>query len=149
MSGTGIKFQGISLARGDGATPTEVFTKIGQITTLTAPDKSVKAIDVTSADDSAMRYIAGIVNSGDVSFDMILDSNLPQHKGLDADLEAGTKRNFKLTLPDTTATLTTATLFAFTAIVTKFSIKGQVDDKLTASVTLKVDGEITTTWLST
>lgn len=128
--------QGVKLQRGDGAM-TEVFTTIAEIHQFTGPQQSSKQIQVTSLDSTAQEYIAGLRDGGQVAFDMnYVPSDVPQ-QGLLTDLGSGHASNYKLLLTDGA---TTPTAIAFKAIVISHQIKGQVDDRIMASVSLKISG---------
>ncbi len=135
--------QGVKLQRGDGGSPTEVFATIAEIHQFTGPQQSTKQIQVTSLDSAAQEYIAGLRDGGQVSFDMnYVPSDVPQ-QGLITDLASGHVSNYKLILTDGT---TTPTSIAFKAIVISHQIKGQVDDRIMASVALKISGTPTFTY---
>ncbi len=140
MSSKASSSQKVILARGDGASPTEVFTKIGEITSWNGPTETAKQIDVTSVDSDAREFIAGLSDPGEVSFDGNFVADDASQLGLRADMAARVLRNFKLTLADATAALTKPTVIAFTAVVTKFEIKGSVDNKVDFAAALKISG---------
>lgn len=143
MTTNAIKAQGVALKRGDGATPTEVFTLIAEITDFTGPQQSSKPIEVTSLDSTAHEYIAGLQDGGQVSFNLnYVPSNVPQ-QGLLSDFNSGLKRNFQLILTDGA---TTPTKVAFAAVVIAHQLKGQVNDRVTGSATLKITGAVTFTY---
>lgn len=113
---------------------------IGEITSINGPSESAKQIDVTSFDSTSREYIAGLRDGGEVSIDFNLIPGDTAQMGLRTDLAAGTAQPFTLTLTDDPATVV-----SFSAIVTNFSIKGGVDDRLVGSATLKISGDVTYT----
>lgn len=136
---------GLKLQRGNGA-GTEVFTTIAEVTNVSGPNESVEQLDVTSFDSSAKEYRSALVDSGEVTFEMIFVGENAQQQGLRSDIRAGTVRNFKLILPDR-ALEASCTTCAFAAIVTDLSgPSGGVDAALTQSCTLKVSGQPTWTY---
>ena len=141
--------KGLKLQRGNGATPTETFTLIGEITSLNGPDESAEQIDVTSFDSTAREFRAALVDSGEVSFDMNFVGSDAQQQGLRADIRAGTVRNFKLILPDAALEANCSTC-AFAAVVTALSgpQAGGPDAAITQSCTLKVSGQPTWTYVA-
>ncbi|SRR6266487_325565 len=128
--------QKVQFERGDGAT-TEVFTKVAEITTFTGPSRTAKEIDVTSVDSDAMEYIAGIMDSGEMSLDGNFVASDTMQQGLAADLTNRVRRNFKFLLNDHP---TTPTSISFTALVKAFSIKGGVNAKLDFTCSLRLTG---------
>lgn len=138
MTTKAVSAQGVTLQRGDGATPTEAFATIAEILDWQGPTETAKQIDATSLDSTAREYIPGLLDGGEVSGNFIWVGSNTQQQGLRSDLAARVKRNFKLTLTDTGAS--TPTIITFTAVVTDISLKGQVDDKIMGSFKLKISG---------
>jgi hypothetical protein len=136
------------LQRGNGSTPTETFTTIGEITDTSGPDETAPQLEVTSFDSVAKEYAAGLVDSGEVPFTMNFVGDDAQQQGLRTDLRAGTVRNFKLIIPDR-ATEAACSTCTFAAIVTKLSgPKMGVDKVITQDCTLKVSGQPTWAYAS-
>lgn len=133
---------GTLLKIGDGAT-SETFTTIAEVIGITGPALSTDTIDMTnhSSPGNYEEFVGGTLRSGEVTFDV---NYIPTHAthdastGLLADYEARTVRNFQLVFPDTGTTT-----WAFAAVVTGFEPAAPHDDKLSASVTLKVSGQPT------
>lgn len=130
---------GTLLKLGDGASP-EVFTTIAGVTNVGGPALGLDTVEVTSHDstDGWEEFVGGILRSGEVSLDINYDPAGVTHDattGLIADMVARTVRNFELIFPDDVATT-----WDFAALVTGFEPGAPVDDKLSASVTLKVTG---------
>ncbi len=131
---------GVKLQRGDGATPTEAFTTIAEVTDVKGPDEKSPTIDVTSFDSAAKEYINGLKDSGEMTFDMNFVGSDAQQQGLRADMTNRVKRNFKLILNDHATTPTTLT---FAAIVTAFPLTLGTDAAVKASCTLQISGAVT------
>ena len=134
---------GTLLKIGDGATPTENFTTIAEVSNISGPGLSMDTIDVTShsSADGWREYIAGQLEAGEITFDINYIPTEVTHnlaKGLLGDLAAKTRRNFQLVFPDAGSTT-----WKFTALVTGFEPSEPVDDKLAASVSLKLSGKPT------
>ena len=134
---------GTLLKIGDGATPTETFTTIAQVLNIGGPALSQDAIDVThhSSTGGWREFVGGLLDGGEVTFDINYDPDAATHNattGLINDMENRTKRNFQLVFPDTGPTT-----WSFTALVAGFEPSAPIDDKLAASVTLKVSGQPT------
>jgi len=112
---------------------------VGNITTLSGPNMTAATIDVTDYDSDAMEYKAGLVDGGEVSFDINFMSTASQQAVRD-DLGVNPGAAYVIEFP------TGAGSVAFSALVTAFSMTaGGVNDKLSASVTLKVSGAVTWT----
>lgn len=125
---------GTSLSRGNGIVPpatTETFTPIGNITSLSPGGISRETLDVTAHDspDQYMEFLGGLKDPGEVEFDVNLDPAL--HFSLLDDFEAPAPINYQVAFPD-------GTTLAFGTILTGFDIDAPYDDKLSASITMKI-----------
>jgi len=136
MTATTHNTNGLVLKIGDGATPTEGFTAVGQITDWDGFDEKSKVIDITTLDDDYSEKDGGaVIDSGATGMDLLYDPANTNINGLRTGV--GTKKNFKLILSNGT------TQFAFAAVITGFKIMGKKDDKIRAKVSLDVSGAIT------
>lgn len=132
---------GSLLKRGNGATPTETFTTISEITDLNL-SLNGEIIDVTSHDSSGAfrEKLSALLELG-VTFEMNYlpnDATQDESAGLMADFLNRAKRNFQIQIAsDPTITV------QFSAYVTQFDIKMPVGDKLSASGTLSGASGIT------
>lgn len=136
MTATTLNTNSTVLKIGDGATPTEGFTNVGQITDWDGFDEKSKVIDITTLDDGYSEKDGGaVIDSGATGMDLLYDPANTNINGLRTGV--GTKKNFKLILSNGT------TQFAFAAVITGFKIMGKKDDKIRAKVSLDVSGAIT------
>lgn len=129
---------------GDGATPTEVFTTIGQVNSeIPMPQLSATTQDITSR-DAAGDYdevMPGRKSAGDIAITVIWDPQNPTHVGASSLLALfnnKTLRNFQITLP---APLTQK--WSFAAYVVNYQPSAPMEGAMTASVTLRIVGEPT------
>lgn len=137
MATGAIETQGVLIQRGDGGGPVETFATIGEIISFDGPGGSASVIDATSLDSVAREKLMGLPDEGQFSFEMNLVPGDEGQQGLRADRKARVLRNFKITLTDEDQTTLT-----FSAFVLEFSISGGVDDKVTASCTMEISGEV-------
>lgn len=129
---------GTLLKIGDGATPTEAFTTIGEVKDITGPPQTTDTEEVTNHDSQGWKeYIATLQDGGDITFDINYTGAVSQ-RSLRTDQANKTKRNFQIVLP-----LETPETLEFSAYVTSFSYNAPVSGALTASITLKVTGAVT------
>ncbi|MEU1194921.1 phage tail tube protein [Streptomyces sp. NPDC005813] len=135
---SGINAFGTQLKRGDGATPSEVFTAIAEATGISGPGLSRETLDVTShgSPDGWMEFIGGLKDGGEVSVD--INYQPAEHDALVDDFEDNDPRNYQLVFPDPDETT-----WSFKAILTGFEPDAPYDDKLSASLTFKVTGKPT------
>lgn len=130
---------GTLLQTGDGAT-SEAFTTIAEIVNISGPGESLEMIDATHMEspNTYREYIPSLLDSGEITFDMNFLPALAAQTTLRTDLTGRTKRNFKLIFTDTGTTT-----YSFAGYVTSFEPNAQIDDKLSASATIKVTGPLT------
>lgn len=131
----GINGKGAALQRGDGATPTENFTTIANVTSIEGPGLEREEIDVTAhdTDGNFMEFVPGLVDPGEVEIEVNYDPI--EHDALVADFDDDAPRNYRLVFPDPDATT-----WEFQAFLSAFSPEAPVDDKLAAALTFKVTG---------
>ena len=136
ITGNGAKFYWNDTA---GASP--ATTEIGQIMSLTGPSISVATIETTDLQDTAKTFIAGMYDGGEVTFEVAYDPDSEsspdsnQHE-VTADMLTGTQGNWKVEWSDGNS-------IYGVGLVTSFSATAAIDDKLTASFTVKVSGGVT------
>lgn len=120
-------------------------TAVANVTNISGPSLSTETIDLTAHDSgSSYREIAPtFISAGEITLDINWDPDETTHGssagGLINIWENKTKQAFSLEWPDATAT----TKWNFNAYVTGFEPGAPYDDKLSASVTLMIDGAIT------
>ncbi|MGW5639624.1 phage tail tube protein [Streptomyces sp. NPDC003832] len=138
---SGIDAFGIALQRGNGATPTEVFTAIAKVTNLGGPEIERETYDVTAHDseDGWREFIGGLKDAGEVSVE--INYSPDDHDVLVADFEDVNPRNYKMVFPAQAG----GGDWAFKAILKGFKQEAPVDDKLTGELTFKVSGKPTIT----
>lgn len=127
---------GALLRVGDGATPTEVFTALLEVTSLENSGENRETVDITHhASPGGFREVAaGLGDGGEVSGEgnIVLDAT---QKGLRTDLLNETLRNFQLMIP-----VATAERLSFAGIVTSFTKTLPLDDVMRYAFTIKVSG---------
>ena len=134
MTTSAMVTEGITIQRGDGASP-EVFTTIGELTDFDGPSGQAAVIDATHFQSTGKEKVIGLPDEGQFTVSgNYVQANAAQ-AGLITDRNARTLRNFKITFTDSPATVWT-----FAAYVLNFSVSGAVDDKIPFSVTLEISG---------
>ena len=135
----GLDAFGTQLQRGDGATPTEAFAAIANVTDITPPGIERETYDVTAHDslEGWREFIGGLKDGGEVEIEVNYDPR--EHDTLISDFADALPRNYKVVWPGTLGS------WAFAAILTNFEPEAPHDDKLAASLTFKVSGKPTIT----
>lgn len=124
-------------------TVASTLTDIAGVRDISGPSMTMEEIDVSSRDNAWMEYVGGMIDGGEVTFDIVYDPDHATHLaatagGLVKDLMNRTAQAFKLKFADTTPATA-----SFNALVTKFTPKAPYQDAQTADVTLKISGAIT------
>jgi predicted secreted protein len=121
-----------------GTDGTEVFTTVSEISSLTLSGSTQNEVEVTHMESTGgyREKIPTLKDPGnvDISFSYV-PSNTVQ-KGLILDHGNGTKRNFRIILPD-------GSIWSFAAFVASFKFDANVDQKLGGSISLNVTGALT------
>lgn len=131
-----IRAQGIQFKRETGSP--SAWQPIGEVTGFSGPSGQVSIIDASNFDSNYVEKITGLIDEGQVTFDVNLVPSFGQHIGLREDRKNRVLRGFQIVLTD--VGLTT---LSFSAYVTGFTIGGQVNDKVAGSVTLEISGAVT------
>lgn len=139
MASLAVSAFGTLLKIGDGASP-EVFTTVAELRTISGPTLTAETIDVTTHNTPTpfRRYISGLLDGGEVTFDINFiptDTTHGYSTGLLKDMTDRTRRNFQIVFPDTGTTT-----WLLPTVITGFEMSSDPADVLMASVTLKVAG---------
>jgi hypothetical protein len=130
----GLDAFGTQLERSDmGGSP--VFTAIANVSGFKGPKMKRDTAD-TTAHDSPNHYrefIGTLIDAGEITLDINYDP--ADHDALVSDFEDTAARNYKLTYP------LSASEWAFAAWLTGFEADAPMDNKLAATVTIKLTGK--------
>lgn len=130
---------GAAFEIGDGGDPSEAFTAVAQVRTISGPSMSAETIDVSTHDGAGYReFVASLLDGGEVTLDIVWDPVAATHTAMHDDLEARALRNVRIVWPDAGTTT-----WAFAGQFTGLSPNAPVDGELSASVTFKLSGAIT------
>ena len=135
VSGVGTQFK---RAEGDSSAPT--FTAISEINSISGPNMSRDTIDVTSLDSTGgyREFIGGFRDGGELTMEM--NFTIAGFDLMKDDFESAALRDYQVVLSDTGNTT-----LEFAGLVTSLGLTVPMDDKITASVTIKISGEVTLT----
>lgn len=135
---TALKSQGAVFKIGDGGGP-ETFTAIGEVVSISGiGGGSPSEIDVTNLSSTAKQYLMGLIDEGEVSLTLSLDTGDTQQTALRTARANGTATNFELDLTDSGPTT-----ISFQAFVKTFAVGVALDDKITLEVSLRINGLVT------
>lgn len=138
-----ISAYGTLLKRGNGATPTEVFTTVAGVRSISGPSTETDEADVTTHSSAAQgayrEFILTLIDAGSIEFDMNYDPDDTTHQGVRSDFTGRVKRNWELVMPGAIETI------SFSGYVKTFSFDFPVDDAITAKVSIRLTGAVTFT----
>ena len=134
FSGVGTQFKRSDMA----SSPT--FEAIAEINSIDGPNKSRETIDVTSLDSTGgyREFITSFRDAGQVALEMNFTRD--GYIAMNDDFEIETAVDYQIVLPDTGNTT-----LDFSAFVVDLGSSIPIDDKVTATVTLKITGQVTIT----
>lgn len=115
------------------------FVTIADVTSIDVLDADVDTIDVSAHDSAGQwrEFVNGMKDAGELSMDINYDPAV--HGTIFSEL-GGNAKLHKIILPDAGAAEV-----AFSGLITGFSAQAPYDDKLSASVTVKVTGAVVIT----
>ncbi len=130
---------GVTLSVSDVFPATTPSNTIGDIMNFTPPSPTRDIIDVTSSSSPNMtrQFIAGLVDNGEASFEMLWDLGDTKDILLRAISLERNPRTYRASFSQ----YTPARTITFQAFLTGYERGAPMDDKMTATVTLKVTGE--------
>jgi len=130
IAGVGTKFR-----RYD---PTDGWADVAEVNSITGPGMTRDFIDVTSLDSIGgyREFIAGFRDGGTVT--LAMNFTRATYDLMKADFESDDDVLYEIILPDPDITS-----LEFMGLVTELPLTIPTDDKVTADVTIKVNGEVT------
>lgn len=114
------------------------FVDVAEVTNISGPSVSRDSIETTHHQSTGgfREFIPGLKDAGEVSIDINWDPATTSHADLYASLTATDNGQFRITFAGTPAST-----FTFYGHVTGFDATAPIDDRLTASVTIKLSGQ--------
>ena len=124
----------------DGTATPVAWTQLKELNTFKPSGASVSKLDQTNLDSVAKEYGAGIVDNGDISFDVKFVSSDPGLIAAKAAFIAGTTQQYKLTVPN-------GDTYSFQGFYLKCPTipDGGVDKLLTGTIQVQISGAVTKT----
>ena len=120
------------------------FQVIGEVTSLTPPSLSVDAVDATHTEsESAHReFIAGLVDAGEIKVEMNLVASGVSDDLIRTLMLAREAVQWRIALPGLGSP---SPQLSGSGILTNYETEVPLDDKMTATLTVKVTGPVTFT----
>lgn len=121
------------------------WSKMASIMDISGPELSTNDIDVTTNDssDATKEYIAGLIEPGEVSFDINYDPSVSSHDRGETNsfpslLLSRAVKNWRIQIAGSTSNV-----IYLNGYVKQFGIDLPMEEQVKASVTIKVTGSIT------
>jgi len=115
-------------------------TAVVNVTNIDGPGLSADTIDVSAHDTGDWRdYVSGPLDGGEITLRLNFDPGTATHgsaTGLLAEFTSRASESYALEFPD-------STVYTFSAYCTGFQPTAPFDEKLEATATLKITGEVT------
>lgn len=122
-------------------TAMDTTAAVGEVSNISGPSGSAGIIDITHLGSTAKEKLPGLPDEGQITLEVnfgYATSLNDKQKDMIADRKARTKKSWGILFPDASSSLAWGHGYC-----TGFSISGSVDNKITASITIEIDGEIT------
>ena len=118
------------------------FAEIGEVTSLTPPNLSVDAVDAThmESEGAAKESIAGLIDYGEIKVEMNLVADSASDDLIRTLMVARGLVPWRITLPPLTDS--PSHVLAGDGILTGYETEAPLDDKMTATLTIKVSGVV-------
>ncbi|GLC92317.1 hypothetical protein Tamer19_17250 [Cupriavidus sp. TA19] len=130
-----INTTGRTITAAGTATPV-TWTKIENLVNFKGFDGQASELDATDMDSTAKEFLLGLQDWGSFTFDVNRDFNDAGQQAVDAAKRAGTKKTYKLTLPN-------GKTKTFDAYCKNSPLEGGVDQLLkTTGITLRITGDV-------
>ena len=122
-----------------GGTATSVaYTEIGEVIDWEGPGGSASVIDKTHLASTAKEKMIGLRDEGQFTFSLNAAFGDLGQQAIRASRNARSLKGYKITYSD-------STVQSFDGYALEFSTSGGVDDKVNASATIEITGEVATT----
>ena len=134
-------FAGVGTTFGRGTSQEGPFTPIAEINNISGPDKSRATMDTTSLDTLGgyKTFVGGFRDSGQVQ--LAMNFTRAGYELMNDDFEDSDKVWYQIALPDDDDTKLT-----FQGLVVSLGSAVPLEDKVTASVTIKISGKVFLTY---
>ncbi|WP_292229500.1 phage tail tube protein [Brevundimonas sp.] len=126
--GNGTEFQIESATPG-------TFTTIAEVTDITPPNETVNPVTYATLASPYMKALAGLIDPGEASFEMTFQPGSASETLIVTTLHAREAKTFRIVFPNLAT-------WTFSGIVTGYEPAVPNDDRMTASVTIKVSGAV-------
>lgn len=119
----------------------DVLTQLGEITGISLPNPQVQDVEAThfGSPNRRREYISGPIEDGEGTFEMNYDPGSATDVLLRAAIADGVVRDYKIVIPDGAGTWEVTG----DCVVKGYERNVPIDDRMTASVTVRFTGAVT------
>lgn len=119
-----------------------VLTAVGEVIEIGLPNPQVEEVEAThfASPGRQREFIPGLIDNGEIAFRINWLPGNATDTLINSALTAGTSRDMEVEIPSGPAT---KQKFAFKGIVKGFEKSVPIDDRMTATVTVRVAGAVT------
>ena len=136
--------EGVLLKVDKTTVPGATYADIAEVTSIDGPNATRTAHDRTKLGTiGARRFRPGRKDSGEVSLEFTFDPDDPNHLWLAAQIDAKANRAWRIVLPKEEPADKDFYIDFLGFVVDFGTAEGGEDEFITASVTIKVDGDVT------
>lgn len=138
-----LKSQGCEIWRLDTTVSPNAYEQIGQVVSIGGPSGSTGETDVTNLSSTAKEFIPSLPDYGDVSLEVVWDpaTTSTNHADVWDDFGNQTTGTYQIRLSDSPQSTIT-----FTAFPNAYPINIAVDDKVGATIGLRITSKPTTSF---
>ena len=117
------------------------YVIVGEVTSITLPALARDAVDATHTESTGRwrEFIPGLKDGGEVTVEMNFVSGSVSDALIRAQFASDDLSQVRISTPESPA----ADVLTFNAVVTGYEVEGPIDDKMMATMTLKVSGQVT------
>lgn len=120
---------------------TGVLTKIAELIEIGLPNPQVDEVEAThfESPDRAKEYIPGLTDNGEITFGINFIAGSATDALITEAISAGEVRDMEVVIPALTASQT----FAFSGMIKGYEKNVPINDRQTATITVRVNGAVT------
>lgn len=118
------------------------LTKVAEMISLTLPNPQVAEVEATNFDspDRSREYIAGLKDNGTVTYGINWDAGSATDTLIAEAQSSYEVRDIQVKIPTVSGT---KQVFSFSGLITGFEKTTPIDDRQTATITIRVSGAVT------
>lgn len=124
------------------ANSASVLTKVAEVISASLPNPQIAEVEAThfESPDRSREYIPGLKDNGEVTFGINWDAGSPTDLLISEAMSSFEVRDIQVKVPTVSGT---KQVFSFSGVVKGFEKTIPIDDRQTATITIRVSGAVT------